>query len=82
MRAVTLVALVAALLFVAVVAKRGPKWSELSTSYTYAQYVRDFGKNVVAGSAEWKQREAIFNEKVESDEVAKVYGPEPAPPES
>lgn len=26
--------------------------------------------------------EPIFNEKIESDEVAKAYGPEPAPPES
>ena len=58
MRVITIAVLVAAAIAVACAAR--PHWSALE-GYTFEQYVQDFGKNYVAGTEEYRQREANFN---------------------
>jgi hypothetical protein len=59
MPSITKSALLLALSVLGVVAARGPALESLHT-YSFGEYVKDFGLSVVAGSDEYKMREGLF----------------------
>ncbi|EGR34360.1 papain family cysteine protease, putative, partial [Ichthyophthirius multifiliis] len=42
-----------------------PKWHELSSEYTFDQYISDYSKNYAKGTREYDQRKIIFESKLQ-----------------
>lgn len=65
MKAFLSIAIIALLTLLAV-ARQGPSWHQLSTKYTFEQYVEDFGRNYDKTTGEYNHRRNLFNKRMTS----------------